>query len=142
MLQKKVLAQEVFPPLILLVMAIPAVGLMAVAQPSRLLQLLIPGHILKHGQAVIRLMPICIVTMTGNKSVTATFTLNNYTLTATKTGSGSGTISGSGISCGPIVPERIRTIPLSPLPPFLMRPLTLPDGPAVTQPIAIHAPSP
>ena len=44
---------------------------------------------------------ICIVTMTGNKSVTATFTLNNYTLTVSKTGTGSGTITGTGISCGP-----------------------------------------
>ena len=42
---------------------------------------------------------LCIVTMKGNKSVSATFTLNNYTLTVTKTGSGSGMISASGLSC-------------------------------------------
>ena len=44
----------------------------------------------------------CYVTMTGNKSVTATFTLMAYTLTAIKTGTGSGTISGltcSGDTC-------------------------------------------
>jgi membrane-bound inhibitor of C-type lysozyme len=42
---------------------------------------------------------LCMVTMTGNKSVSATFILNNYTLTASKTGSGSGTLSAPGLSC-------------------------------------------
>ncbi len=44
----------------------------------------------------------CTVTMTGNKSVSATFTLNQYTLTVTKSGTGSGTVTSSpaGINCG------------------------------------------
>jgi C1A family cysteine protease len=42
---------------------------------------------------------ICTVLMTSNKTVTATFTLNQYALTATKTGTGSGTLTASGLSC-------------------------------------------
>jgi uncharacterized repeat protein (TIGR02543 family) len=37
--------------------------------------------------------PLCSVTMTSAKSVTATFTSNTYTLTVTKAGTGTGTIS-------------------------------------------------
>ena len=42
---------------------------------------------------------VCALTMTGNKSVSAAFTLNQHTLTATKTGTGSGTLTASGLSC-------------------------------------------
>jgi hypothetical protein len=42
---------------------------------------------------------LCTVSMTGNKSVSATFTLNNYTITAAKSGSGLGTLSAPGLSC-------------------------------------------
>jgi len=42
----------------------------------------------------------CTVTMTTNKTVSAIFTSNQYTLTAGKTGTGSGVITGTGISCG------------------------------------------
>ena len=44
----------------------------------------------------------CVVTMDGNKSVTATFTLNTYLLTVSKTGTGSGSVTSdpSGIDCG------------------------------------------
>jgi hypothetical protein len=41
----------------------------------------------------------CAVSMTQNRSVTATFALRR-TLTVTKTGTGSGTVTGSGINCG------------------------------------------
>jgi hypothetical protein len=41
----------------------------------------------------------CTVNITGNKSVSASFTLNQHTLTATTTGTGSGTLSASGLSC-------------------------------------------
>lgn len=41
----------------------------------------------------------CSVTMTANKSVTASFTLDQHTLTATKTGTESGTLTASGLSC-------------------------------------------
>lgn len=41
----------------------------------------------------------CIVSMTEDKSVTATFTLNTYTLTVSTDGIGWGTVSGPGISC-------------------------------------------
>lgn len=45
---------------------------------------------------------LCRVTMSAAKSVTATFTLNNYVLTVTKTGLGSGTVTSAptGINCG------------------------------------------
>ena len=39
------------------------------------------------------------VTMNGTKSVSATFTLNTYTLTATKSGTGSGSLTAPGLSC-------------------------------------------
>ncbi|MCP4539001.1 MAG: hypothetical protein GY832_17840, partial [Chloroflexi bacterium] len=44
----------------------------------------------------------CVVTMDAAKQVTATFTLNTYTLDVSKDGSGSGTVSStpSGIDCG------------------------------------------
>ena len=44
----------------------------------------------------------CVVTMTGTRSVTATFALQQFPLTVTKTGSGSGAVTStpSGISCG------------------------------------------
>ena len=44
----------------------------------------------------------CNVTMDAVKSVTATFTLNTYTLTVSKTGTGSGTVTSTpaGIACG------------------------------------------
>jgi len=44
----------------------------------------------------------CAVTMNAAKSVTATFTLNQYALTVSKTGTGSGTVTSSpaGINCG------------------------------------------
>ncbi|HEU4384319.1 MAG TPA: hypothetical protein VFR85_12580 [Anaeromyxobacteraceae bacterium] len=44
----------------------------------------------------------CSVTMSGNRTVTATFTLNPvlYTLTVGKSGTGTGTVSGGGVSCG------------------------------------------
>jgi len=44
----------------------------------------------------------CVVTMDAAKSVTATFTLNIYTLTVSKTGDGSGTVTSTpaGIDCG------------------------------------------
>ena len=41
----------------------------------------------------------CTVTMTANKTVTASFTLNQHTLNATRTGTGSGTVSAPGLSC-------------------------------------------
>ena len=41
----------------------------------------------------------CQLTVTGGLTVTAMFTLENYTLTATKTGPGSGTLTASGLSC-------------------------------------------
>jgi uncharacterized repeat protein (TIGR02543 family) len=45
----------------------------------------------------------CQVTMNGNKSVTANFTLRPYTLDVSKTGTGAGTLSSNpaGINCGP-----------------------------------------
>ena len=43
----------------------------------------------------------CTVTMTANKTVTATFTLlNQHTLTLGKSGNGSGAVTGAGITCG------------------------------------------
>jgi hypothetical protein len=47
----------------------------------------------------------CTVTMNGNKTVTATFTLKPQ-LTVSKAGSGTGTVTGSGISCGVDCQER------------------------------------
>ena len=41
----------------------------------------------------------CKVTMSSDVTVTANFTLNNYTLTATITGTGSGTIAATNLSC-------------------------------------------
>src|SRR2546427_6972843 len=45
----------------------------------------------------------CTVTMSGARSVTATFTLQRFTLTVGKDGTGSGTVTSSdgGINCGP-----------------------------------------
>ncbi|GAK57195.1 fibronectin type III domain protein [Candidatus Vecturithrix granuli] len=45
---------------------------------------------------------VCTVSMTAARSVTATFTLNSYTLSVSKAGTGSGTVTSSpaGISCG------------------------------------------
>ncbi len=40
----------------------------------------------------------CVVTVTGPRTVTGTFTLNQYALTVTKTGQG--TVTGTGIACG------------------------------------------
>jgi Metallo-peptidase family M12/Divergent InlB B-repeat domain/FG-GAP-like repeat len=42
----------------------------------------------------------CTLTIDAAKSVTATFTLNQYTLTVAKAGTGTGTVSGGGINCG------------------------------------------
>ncbi len=42
----------------------------------------------------------CAVTMTAARSVTATFTLDTFTLSVAKAGTGAGTVSGTGISCG------------------------------------------
>gem|GEM_PF-3052333 len=42
---------------------------------------------------------MCTVDMTTNKSVMATFTLNQHTLTVAQTGSGSGILMASGLSC-------------------------------------------
>ncbi len=44
----------------------------------------------------------CVVTMNAAQNVTATFTLQSYTLTVSKTGTGSGTVTSSpaGINCG------------------------------------------
>ena len=42
---------------------------------------------------------VCTVTMTTEKSVSAAFTLHQYTLIATTTGSGSGNLIASGLSC-------------------------------------------
>lgn len=42
---------------------------------------------------------LCFLTMVRDKSVTATFSLNTYTLTATMIGSGSGILSALGLSC-------------------------------------------
>ena len=42
---------------------------------------------------------VCTVTMTTEKSVSAAFTLNEYTLAATTTGSGSGNLIAPGLSC-------------------------------------------
>ena len=39
------------------------------------------------------------MTMNATKSVSATFTLNTYTLTATKAGTGSGSLTAPGLSC-------------------------------------------
>jgi hypothetical protein len=44
--------------------------------------------------------PTCTMTMNAARSVTATFTLMQFTLTVTKSGDGSGAISGNGLSCG------------------------------------------
>jgi hypothetical protein len=45
---------------------------------------------------------VCTVTMDAARSVTASFTLNTYTLTVSKTGAGSGTVTSTpaGIACG------------------------------------------
>src|SRR5207302_3303172 len=45
----------------------------------------------------------CTVTMSGARSVTATFNLQRFALTVSKGGTGSGTVTSSdgGISCGP-----------------------------------------
>ena len=42
----------------------------------------------------------CMVTIDAAKSVTASFTLNNYLLTVNLAGNGAGTVTGTGISCG------------------------------------------
>ena len=42
---------------------------------------------------------LCVVSMAGSKSVSATFTLDTYTLTATKAGTGSGSLTAPGLSC-------------------------------------------
>ena len=44
----------------------------------------------------------CVLTMDGNKSVTATFAVSRYTLSVSKTGNGSGTVGSTpaGIDCG------------------------------------------
>ena len=42
----------------------------------------------------------CLVTMNIDRSVSAAFDLNQYTLTVTKPGTGSGIINGTGIDCG------------------------------------------
>ena len=42
---------------------------------------------------------LCIVSMAGSKSVSATFTLDTHTLTATKAGTGSGSLTAPGLSC-------------------------------------------
>ncbi|MGR8933377.1 MAG: InlB B-repeat-containing protein [Gammaproteobacteria bacterium] len=42
----------------------------------------------------------CNVTMDGAKNVTATFTLQQFTLSVGKSGTGSGTVAGNGIDCG------------------------------------------
>jgi uncharacterized repeat protein (TIGR02543 family) len=42
----------------------------------------------------------CTVTMNGNESVTATFTLTQRTLSVGKSGTGSGRVTGTGINCG------------------------------------------
>jgi len=52
--------------------------------------------------------PTCTVTMDAARSVTATFTLMQFTLSVTKSGDGSGAVSGNGLSCGATC-----TVPLS-----------------------------
>jgi hypothetical protein len=42
----------------------------------------------------------CQVTLTAATTVTASFSLNQYTLTVSKTGTGAGTVSSTGINCG------------------------------------------
>ena len=42
---------------------------------------------------------VCVVAMTTDRKVTASFTALRYTLTATKTGSGTGTLSAQGLAC-------------------------------------------
>jgi hypothetical protein len=42
---------------------------------------------------------LCILSIAGNKSVSATFTLDTHTLTATKAGTGSGSLFAPGLSC-------------------------------------------
>ncbi|MEO7091599.1 MAG: hypothetical protein ABI175_00020, partial [Polyangiales bacterium] len=42
----------------------------------------------------------CMVTMSGARNVTATFTLDTFTLTVGKIGTGTGTVTGTGIQCG------------------------------------------
>ena len=42
----------------------------------------------------------CTVTMNGNKTVGASFTLPNYTLTVSRAGTGGGTVTATGLNCG------------------------------------------
>ena len=43
---------------------------------------------------------ICTITLNASQMVTATFTLNQYTLTVARAGTGTGTVTGTGINCG------------------------------------------
>jgi hypothetical protein len=63
----------------------------------------------------------CVVTMTADTAVTATFTINTYALTVNKAGNGSGTVTStpSGISCGATCSETLNygtTLTLTPAP--------------------------
>ncbi len=51
----------------------------------------------------------CMVTMTAARNVTATFTLDTFTLTVSKIGSGAGTVTGTGINCGVDCTETVAT---------------------------------
>ena len=51
----------------------------------------------------------CMLTMTGGRNVTATFTLDTFTLTVSKIGSGAGTVTGTGITCGVDCTETVAT---------------------------------
>jgi hypothetical protein len=50
----------------------------------------------------------CMVTMDMARSVTATFTLQTFTVTATKAGNGTGTVSGGMINCGTTCAETVN----------------------------------
>ncbi|MBK9036953.1 MAG: hypothetical protein IPL61_37830 [Myxococcales bacterium] len=51
---------------------------------------------------------VCTITLNAAQMVTATFTLNQYTLTVTKNGTATGTVTGTGINCGADCTEQMN----------------------------------